>query len=478
MTTIEAVRLQAAPGPAGILSLQREAFLRAGPPTLRERKAGIKKLMEAVKADAQEIAAAISADFGNRSRHETLLADVWPVLASARYTLRHLSFWMKPKRVPVGLELFPASARIVYQPLGVAGIISPWNYPFSLAMVPLIAALAAGNRVMLKPSELTPRTSEFLASFLAKLFPADRVATVLGGPETGAAFAALPFDHLLYTGSTTVGRHIMAAAAANLTPVTLELGGKSPCILAGDAPLAVAAESIASGKLLNAGQTCIAPDYVLVPQQRREAFIGHLQDAIAKFYPSLKSNPDYTSIVNARHYGRIVRYIEEARQRGVRVIEINPSNETLVPDERKIAPTLLIDPPDDLAAMQEEIFGPVLPIVSYGTLDDAIAYVNARPRPLALYFFGPDRSSREKVLTRTVSGGVTVNDTLLHYAAESLPFGGVGTSGMGAYHGEFGFQTFSHRKSVFLQNPINGTPLLRPPFGKLTDRMLKFILGR
>jgi coniferyl-aldehyde dehydrogenase len=478
MTAIEAIHLQADLSPAGTLAMQREAFLRAGPPPLRQRKADIKKLMFAVRKEANAIAAAISADFGNRSRHETLLADIWPVLASARFTLRHLSFWMKPKRVPVGLELLPASGRILYQPLGVVGIISPWNYPFNLAIVPLIAALAAGNRVMLKPSELSPRTSEYLASFLARLYPEEKVATVLGGPETGAAFSALPFDHLFFTGSTAVGRRVMQAAAENLTPVTLELGGKSPCIIAGDAPLASAAESIVSGKFLNAGQTCIAPDYVLVPQPRREKFIGHLQDAISKFYPSLRANPDYTSIIDARHYGRVAGHIEEARQRGARIIEINPAKETLIPEERKIAPTLLIDPPDDLAVMREEIFGPVLPIVSYNTLDDAIAYVNARPRPLALYFFGPDRMSREKVLTRTVSGGVTVNDTLLHIAADSLPFGGVGPSGMGAYHGEFGFQSFSHRKAVFLQNPINGTALLRPPFGQIAERMLKFMLGR
>ena len=478
MTTSEAVRVQADLQPAELLSLQRQAFLRAGAPAFGQRKADIKKLMEAVKKEAGAIAAAISADFGSRSRHETLLADVWPVLASARYTLRHLSLWMKPKRVPVGLELLPASARILYQPLGVVGIISPWNYPFNLAIVPLIAALAAGNRVMLKPSELTPRTSEFMATFLGKLFPAEKIATVLGGPETGAAFAALPFDHLFYTGSTAVGRQVMLAAAQNLTPVTLELGGKSPCIVAPDAPLASAAESIASGKLLNAGQTCIAPDYVLVPQQRREALIGHLQDAIGKFYPSLSENPDYTAIINDRHYARIAGYIEEARRRGARIVEINPSNEALSAEGRKIAPTLLIDPPDDLAVMHDEIFGPVLPIVSYASLDEAIAYINARPRPLALYFFGPDRASREKVLSRTVSGGVTVNDTLLHVAAEGLPFGGVGPSGLGAYHGEYGFQTFSHRKSVFLQNPINGTALLRPPYGRLAGRMLKFMLGR
>jgi coniferyl-aldehyde dehydrogenase len=480
MTIIEAPAAAPEAGlqPAEILALQRQAFLRAGPPTYRQRKTDLKKLIVAVRKEANAIADAISADFGNRARNETLLAEIWPVLASARHTLRHLSFWMKPKRVPVGLELLPAAARIVTQPLGVIGIISPWNYPFSLAIVPLIAGLAAGNRVMIKPSELTPRTSEFMPSFLARLFPEDKVATVQGGPDIGAAFAGLPFDHLLYTGSTAVGRHVMRAAADNLTPVTLELGGKSPCILAGDTPLATAAECIASGKLLNAGQTCIAPDYVLVPQALREKFAGCLQDAIAKFYPSLKDNPDYTSIINERHYARLTGYIEEARAKGARIIEINPRKETLPPAGRKVAPTLVIDPPEDLALMREEIFGPILPIVSYATLDDAIAYVNARPRPLALYFFGPDRIAREKVLTRTVSGGVTVNDTLLHYAADSLPFGGVGPSGMGAYHGEFGFLTFSHRKAVFLQNPINGTALLRPPFGQIAERMIKFMLGR
>ncbi len=378
----------AAPPPSDILLRQRRAFAQAGAPSLAERKADVEKLRGAIKEQAREIASVISADFGNRSAHETLLADVWPVLAAARHTLSHLGSWMKPKRVGVGLELLPGRARVLYQPVGVVGIISPWNYPFQLAIVPLMAALAAGNRVMLKPSELTPRTSEFMADFLAKLFPAEKVATVLGGPETGAAFASLPFNHLFFTGSTAVGRRVMLAAAGNLTPVTLELGGKSPCIVAEDASLPAAAESIAAGKLLNAGQTCIAPDYVLVAETRREAFLTELQAAAKRLYPTLQANPDYTSIVNTRHYGRIARYIEEARQRGVRAIEINPADEPLPAAERKIAPTLLIDPPDDLAVMQDEIFGPVLPVKSYGSLDEAIGYINSHPRPLALYYFG------------------------------------------------------------------------------------------
>jgi coniferyl-aldehyde dehydrogenase len=478
MSVAEAVDIRTGPAPAGILALQRDAFLRAGAPSLHERKDDIRRLRDAVKAEADRVAGAISADFGNRSRHETLLADVWPVVASARETLKHIARWMKPKSVGVGIELLPGRARILYQPVGVVGIISPWNYPFQLAILPVIAALAAGNRIMLKPSELTPRTSEFLADFLGRLFPEEKVATVLGGPDVGAAFSSLPFDHLFYTGSTEVGRRVMRAAAENLTPVTLELGGKSPCIVARDAALAKAAGSIAAGKLLNAGQTCIAPDYILVPEALREDLIAALQNAVTAFYPSLRANPDYTSIVNARHYGRIAKYIEEARQKGVRIVEIDPAGEAFAPQERKIAPTLLIDPPGDLAVMREEIFGPVLPIVSYKTLDDAIAFVNARPRPLALYYFGAGAEDRDRVLARTTSGGASVNETLMHVVVENLPFGGVGASGMGAYHGEYGFQTFSHRKGVFLQSRYNLAHLLRPPFGRVAGLMGKIMMGR
>ncbi len=478
LATLEADDSPAQSLSADILSLQRNAFLRAGAPPLAERQADIRKLRDAVRQQSQEIAAVISADFGNRSVHETMVADIWPVLASARHALKHLASWMKPKRVPVGLELMPGRARILYQPVGVVGIISPWNYPFQLATVPLIAALAAGNRVMLKPSELTPRTSEFLAVFLGKLFPAEQVTTILGGPDVGTAFAALPFDHLFYTGSTAVGRRVMRAAAENLTPVTLELGGKSPCIIGNDAVLPSAAQSVAFGKLLNAGQTCVAPDYALVPRPRLEEFVGLIGQSIMKLYPSLRANPDYTTIVNDRHYFRITGLLEEARQRGVRIVEINPANETLPPAERKIVPSLLIDPPDDLAVMQDEIFGPVLPILPYDSLDEAIEFVNGKPRPLALYYYGTSEAAREKVLNRTVSGGASINETLMHIVVENLPFGGIGPSGMGAYHGEYGFQTFSHRKGVFLQSRINGAGMLRPPFGRAANAMLRFLMSR
>jgi coniferyl-aldehyde dehydrogenase len=362
MSMIGAADVQAGPQPADILALQREAFLRAGPPSLAERKDDIKRLRAALKQESEQIASVISADFGNRSRYETFLADIWPVVTSARETLKHLARWMKPKSVGVGLELLPGRARILYQPVGVVGIISPWNYPIQLALMPLIAALAAGNRVMLKPSELTPGAANFLSDFLGRLFPEEKVATIVGGPEVGAAFSALPFDHLLYTGSSEIGRRVMRAAAENLTPVTLELGGKSPCIIGRDAALPAAAECIASGKLLNAGQTCIAPDYILVPGDIRDSFVGLIHEAVIKLYPSLAENPDYTSIINVRHYGRITRYIEEARHSGTRIVEINPAGEVLSSQGRKIAPTLLLDPADDLPVMREEIFGPVLPV--------------------------------------------------------------------------------------------------------------------
>jgi coniferyl-aldehyde dehydrogenase len=457
---------------------QRAAFQHANAPSLRERRASLKKLGTAIRQNVGPLAAAISADFGNRSNYETEIGEIVPVLSAIRHARRHLRGWMRPKRVTVPLELLPGRARILYQPLGVVGIISPWNYPFQLAVAPLVAALSAGNRVMLKPSELAPRTSDFLAEFLGGLFPADQVTTILGGPEVGQAFARLPFDHLFYTGSTSVGRQVMEAAAGNLTPVTLELGGKSPCILAEDAALPSAVESIVYGKLLNAGQTCIAPDYVLVPEQNLDEFIKLAADAVAKFYPTLAGNPDYSSIIAERHYRRLAQYLAEARASGARVVEINPGRETLPAETRKLPPTLVIDPSDNLAIMREEIFGPLLPVKTYRRLDDAIGYVNGRPRPLALYYFGADRGKRDEVLRRTISGGASINTTLFHFAAENLPFGGIGASGIGAYHGEFGFQTFSHRRAVFLQSRVNGAWLLHPPFGRLTDLAMRILSRR
>ncbi|HEX2675445.1 MAG TPA: coniferyl aldehyde dehydrogenase, partial [Polyangiales bacterium] len=378
----------------------------------------------------------------------------------------------------VAMSLKPGSAKVHYQPLGVVGVISPWNYPMSLALGPLAIAFAAGNRVMIKPSEFTPKTSELMKQLLGEVFPADLVTVITGGPAVGQAFSELPFDHLLYTGSTRVGKFVMAAAAKNLTPVTLELGGKSPTIVHESYPIEKAAERIASGKWFNAGQTCIAPDYLLVPESKRDALVSALQSAVTKFYPSLKDNKDYSAIVNEGHHKRLAGYVTDAVARGAKKVEINPKSEKLEGDTRKIAPTLLLDVNDDMSVMQDEIFGPVLPIVTYRTLDEAVQYVNDRPRPLALYYFDFDSERARSVLERTVSGGAAINETVMHFAVEDLPFGGVGPSGMGAYHGFEGFETFSHKKAVFYQSRWNGAGMMLPPYGERIEKLLKMLIGK
>jgi coniferyl-aldehyde dehydrogenase len=466
----------AAAGLNDLLARQRRAFLEHGAPPLAERREDLTRLRDALKREASAFADAIKADFGARSRQESLLADIWPAHAAARHALRHLPRWMRTKKVPVGLEFAPSRAEIQIQPLGIIGIVAPWNYPVNLALCPLVAALAAGNRVMIKPSELTPRTADLMAKMLGNLFPQDKVAVALGGPEVGAAFTALPFDHLLFTGSTAVGRRVAQAAAPNLTPVTLELGGKSPCIVAPDAHLAQAATRIASGKLFNAGQTCTAPDYALVPRGQLEPFIAAFQAAAKKLYPTLRDNPDYTAIAADRHYARLAGALAQAREAGVRIVSTEAAGEGDLAPVRKIAPTLLIEPGENLTLMQEEIFGPILPVKTYEQLDEAIAFVNGRPRPLALYYFGAGHEGRNQVLARTHAGGVCVNDTLTHFAIEELPFGGVGASGMGAYHGETGFLTFSHRKSVFLHGPVDTKKFLQPPYGRIFSAMLGFLM--
>ena len=454
----------------------RESWQAEGGLSIRARKDFLKRLVGEVRSRRDAIVEAIDADFGGRSRHETLLAEVWQVVEATRHTRKHLEDWAKPEPREVSLHFQPATARVVSQPLGVVGIIAPWNYPFYLALLPLVAAIGAGNRVLVKPSEYTPRTAQLLVELLGAVFPPEVVAVVEGGPRTGAAFAGLPFDHLLFTGSTAVGRKVMAAAAPNLTPVTLELGGKSPAILHESFPVARFAERVAAGKLLNAGQTCIAPDYALVPQARLEAFVTAYQEAVAQFLPSLGDNGDYTAIINERHLRRIQALVDDARERGATVHEINPRGEELE-GTGKLVPSLITGVTEEMAVMQEEIFGPVLPVLPVDSLDEAIAYVNAHPRPLALYYFDRSRRRGEEVVERTHSGGVCINDVMLHITQESLPFGGVGPSGMGAYHGLDGFRTFSHEKSVFVQSRVNAVRLLSPPYGALADRLLKLFIG-
>jgi len=459
---------------SALLQRQRDAHARRVP-DYGQRVDDLKRLRASVKRRSEDIVAAIGADFGRRSRHETLISDVMTVLHDIDYALAHLKRWMKPKRMPTSMQFKPGRSEIRYQPVGVVGIISPWNYPVNLALMPLAAALAAGNHVMLKPSELTPRTSDLLKVLLADIFPEDRVSVVLGGPDVASAFSALPFDHLFFTGSTQVGRLVMQAAAENLTPVTLELGGKSPAIVAPGYPIATAAARLAAGKFLNAGQTCIAPDYVLCPHDQVEALTKALTREVNERYPVLSSSPDYTSIVNDRQYQRLTALLADAENSGAKVLRLNPANETLDPSKRVIEPTLVLGAKADSRLMREEIFGPILPILPYANLDEAIAYVNARDRPLALYHFDLDKDRTEDVLVRTTAGGVTINDCVLHIAQSALPFGGIGPSGMGHYHGHFGFLTFSKQKPVFYQARWSSSALLKPPYKGFADWLVKML---
>ena len=454
---------------------QRQAFALAPDPTLATRLSRLDRLAAWLDSHEPDIVRAIDADFQGRSAHETRLAEVFVVRAGIRHARRHLKQWMRTQRVPTALHFRPGYNRLMPQPLGVVGIIAPWNYPLQLSLGPALAALAAGNRVLIKPSELTPRLSALLASMAREIFNPDELDVAIGDVELGKAFASLPFDHLFFTGSTQVGRDVAQAAAANLTPVTLELGGKSPAILDVSCNVAVAAQRIAFGKLLNAGQTCVAPDYLLVPTGTAENVASHLERAITKLYPNLTANPDYTAIISERHRARLAEMVREARTAGARVIEVNPAGEVFNAASRKLPPTLVIGAPAATRLMREEIFGPVLPIVEYANLDDALAYVQRNARPLALYWFGDDASRCNRALRETVSGGVTINDCLWHLAQESQPFGGVGPSGMGAYHGKWGFDTFSKRKPVFHQTRWNGTALFHPPYGHTFNWLLRVL---
>jgi len=385
----------------------------------------------------------------------------------------------KRKVTPAALGLLGAKAEVRYQPKGVVGVMTPWNFPVQLSFDAIAGAFGAGNRVMLKPSELTPTTSALLAQTLDLYFDEDEIAVILGGPDVGAAFAALPFDHLIFTGATNVGRHVMRAAADNLTPVTLELGGKSPVVIGKGADLAKAAARVMNGKTMNAGQVCLAPDYVLAPRDSVGPFVEASRAAIAKMYPTIKDNGDYTAIISQRHYDRVRGLIDDARAKGAEIVELNPANEDFRQQEhRKIPPTIVLGATDEMAVMQEEIFGPVLPVIAYERFEDAIAQINARPRPLGLYYFGEDQAESEALLERTHSGGVTINDVIFHIAQENLPFGGVGPSGIGAYHGERGFREFSHEKAIYRQTGSELIAMLRPPYGETFRKQVAARLKR
>ena len=459
-----------------ILNRQRAAYLREGPPSLAARKADLLKLKNAVRARLPEFEKTLDSDFQGRSSKETAIFEGVALVQGINYLRRNLRGWMRPQKRHVELHFQPGRARVVYQPLGVVGIMSPWNFPVGLSLMPLATAIAAGNRAMIKPSELTPATSELLGRMLGEIFPEEQVAVVTGAADIGAAFSALPFDHIVFTGSTPVGKAVMKAASANLVPVTLELGGKSPVIVVKGSSLERAAASIAFGKLANGGQICIAPDYALVPENEVEPFLAAYDKAVRSLYPEGPASADFTSVINERHYGRLSALLDEARARGARVIEVGENPEAARSRPQTLAPTVVLGATGDMGILNEEIFGPVLPIVPYRTIDDAIAYINAGPRPLALYYFGGNGEDRRKVLERTTSGNVAINDTMIHYVQDDLPFGGVGPSGMGAYHGIEGFKSLSHAKGVFEQSRWNMTGALQPPFGLMTRFVTWYLL--
>lgn len=457
-----------------LLDGQRARAAGDGRPALDARRDALVRLRAALIAGAEDLVEAVAADFGGRSPRETRFLEIAAVTSAIDEARLHLQDWMTPLELPPSPLLGAARAMVVPEPKGVVGIIVPWNYPVGLALGPLVAALAAGNRVMLKPSTATPRTTGVLRRLLAGAFDDHQVAVVSGAPGLGEPFAALPFDHLLFTGSSAVGRAVMRAAADNLVPVTLELGGKCPVVLAPDYPIEDAAVPVAWGKTLSAGQTCVAPDYALVHRGQRDGFVRLLTETLSRFYPTLASNADYSAIISARARTRIRALLADAADRGATLVEINPSGERFGEDSGKMPPTLVLDPTGDMRVMQEEIFGPVLPIVAYDDIDEAIACVNARPRPLALYLFSRDRSTTDTVLARTSSGGVTINGVMSHMLHESLPFGGVGASGMGHYHGRWGFLTFSHLRPI-----VDHGTARRPadrvtaPYGPFLDRLIE-----
>ena len=460
-----------------VLKKQRDAFTAARPEPVSVRKDRIRRAMAMVTDRGDELARAMAADFGNRSMHQSMLTDIAATVGAGKHALKHIDKWVRTekRKVQFPLGLLGAKAEVRYEPKGVIGILSPWNFPVQLAFGPLMQVLAAGNRAMIKPSEFTERTSAIMGEVVAKYFAEEEVALFTGGPEVAAAFSSLPFDHLVFTGSTATGRRVMEAAARNLCPVTLELGGKSPVIMGRSADFAKAGERVALGKMMNAGQICLAPDYLIVPEEKEGEAIAGVSNAVGAMYPALLNNDDYASVVSDRHFERLQSMVADARDKGAEVIEVNPANEDFSnANVRKMPLTILRNVNEDMQAMQEEIFGPVLPVKTYKQLDEAITYINEHDRPLGLYYFGEDKSEQERVLTRTISGGVTTNDVIFHVSMEDLPFGGVGPSGIGSYHAIEGFREFSHARAVYHQPKIDIAKLggFKPPYGKATEKAI------
>lgn len=461
-----------------IFDAQRAYFLKNSPRSLEERIQALTKLEKMVLSNESEIINALHQDFGRRVTSETQLLELVPLVSEIRYCKRHLKKWMKDKKVSVDWNFRPARAKIIYQPLGVIGIIGAWNYPITLVLGPLANALAAGNCAMIKPSKMAPATADLITRLIAKTFLPEEVSVV---NEDGAAFSRLPFDHLVFTGSGNVGKKVMTAAAENLTPVTLELGGKSPAIIHESYDVVDAADKIITSKLWNAGQTCIAPDYILVQESKRDALVAAIELSLQTRFKSVVASPDYTHMINSAEWSRMHDLVADAERLGAKVVSYNPKNEQADEASGVFLPTLLLDVRDDMRVMQDEIFGPILPIMTYKTLDAAVTYVNQHDRPLALYYFDDDNKRIDYMLRHTTAGGVVINDCMLHFAQHALPFGGVGGSGMGAYHGHAGFLAFSKQTGVYLQNHLVATVfkrLMKPPYGVWSARIIRFLLGK
>lgn len=465
---------------SGLLARQKQAYLGDGLTSAELRIDRLRRLEAVIVEHQQAWCAALDEDFAGRPPVQSRM-EMYGAVESIRHARKHVRQWMRPAKrpLPLLLRVIGARAEVFYQPLGVVGVVAPWNFPVVLSLGALAAVFAAGNRAMLKPSELTPRTSALMKELLDRAFDPAELTTVLGGPELGAAFTRLPFDHLLFTGAPSVARHVMRAAAENLVPVTLELGGKCPVIVGPEADWDLAVDRILWGKIQNAGQICLAPDYVFVPQGREQEFIDRARRKVAEWYPRIKDNPDYCSIINARHFQRLSGYIEQARSQNQRLEVLDAGGDDFTGQTgRRIAPTIFVAPDEDLAIMQDEVFGPLFSLLSYRDLDQAIAFINARPRPLALYYFGHDRKTIRALKERTTSGGITVNDIASHAATETLPLGGVGNSGMGRYHGYDGFLNFSHAKAVLTQRRISLARMFNPPYNAKKTRLLDRALGR
>ena len=464
-----------------VLRKQRAAHNQMRPEPMALRKDRIQRAMKLLTDHAEDLCKVMAADFGNRSPNQSMITDIAGTVNFGKYCLKHMDKWSRAEKrhVQFPLGLLGAKAEVRYEPKGVVGILSPWNFPVNLSFGPLMQIFAAGNRAMIKPSEFTEKTSLLTIELVEEYFTPDECAVFTGGPEVAAAFSELPFDHLIFTGSTATGRRVMESAAKNLVPVTLELGGKSPVFMGESADFTKAGERVALGKMMNAGQICLAPDYLYVPESKQDEAIHGVWQGTANMYPTLLDNEDYASVVTDRHFDRLQDLVADARDKGAEVIEVNPGNEDFSnTNARKMPLTILKNVTDDMKAMQEEIFGPVLPVKTYGHIDEAIEYVNGHDRPLGLYYFGQNADEREKVLTKTISGGVTVNDVIFHVSMEDLPFGGVGPSGMGSYHGVEGFREFSHARSIYTQPKIDVAKLggFKPPYGPATEKAVKTMM--